>query len=216
MSSFLKIKEISIAICALLGIIMIGQYYINIPAISTAANYAQIFTTSIAGFMMIFGTFTLLLYNYNHFKKKTPGQWYLSAWTIFLIVSLATIGLVMGPDHFYFAWMFENVFINLDTAMYSILGFYVMAASWRAFRARNIDATFLLVSGVLAALVNAPFAEAIFGKSILNVGNWVMNVPTMAGLRTTYFGVALGSIYVALRTFIGKEIGWMGLAKEER
>jgi hypothetical protein len=212
----IKRREISILICAILGIVMIAQYYIVDPTISFAAQIFQVFTTSIASFMMIFGTTTLVLFHINHVRKRTPGQWYVSVWTVFLIISLSIIGLVFGSDHIYFKWMFENVFINLDTAMYSILGFYVIAAAWRAFRARNIDATFLLIAGVLTALVNAPVAELVFGKTILDLGNWVMNVPTMAGIRTTYFGIALGSIYLALRTFIGRERGWLGVVKEEK
>lgn len=215
MSTVLSRKEISVAICAVLGFLMIAQYYVDIPAISSIANYCQIFATSIASFMMIFGTTSLILFNYGHVKKKTPGQWFMSAWAIFLIVSISAIGLTLGPNQLYFKWMFENVFINLDTAMYSVLGFYVLSAAWRAYRARNLDATFLLVSGILAALVNAPVGEFIFGSGVISLGNWVVNVPTIAGLRTTYFGVALGSIYVALRTFIGKESGVLGISEEK-
>lgn len=216
MSSVFRMKEISVAICAILGAFMIAQYYLDIPAISNAANWAQVFTTSIAGFMMIFGTISLILFHYNHIQKRTPGQWFLSAWTIFLIVSLSAIGLVMGADHQYFNWMFKNFFINLDTAMYSVMGFYVIGAAWRAYRARNLDATFLIIAGVLTALMNAPIAEFVLGKGIVDAGNWVMNVPTLAGLRSVNFGVALGSIFVALRTFTGKETGWLGIAEEER
>ena len=212
----LKMKEISIAICAILGFVTIAQYYLAIPAISNMANWAQVFTTTIAGFMMIFGTITLILFHVNHVMKKTPGQWYLSVWTVFLLVSISLVGLVMGGDHPYFKWMFQNMLINLDTAMYSVLGFYVIAAAWRAYRARNIDAAFLIVAGVITALMNAPIAELVLGKSIVDAGNWIMNVPTNAGLRAIYFGIALGSVFVALRTFIGKETAWLGVSEEEK
>src|SRR5574341_95221 len=46
-----------------------------------------------------------------------------------------------------FDWVYQNIYSTLSSTMFSMLAFFVGSASYRAFRARNLHATLLLISG---------------------------------------------------------------------
>ena len=137
-------------------------------------------------------------------QKKTGPHWSLSI--IFFISLIVTIipGMIGGTSQPQFNWIFENVWLALDLALYSLTAFYITSAGFRVFRARNFEASLLLVSGVLVILGMTTMISAqapIFS----DIATWIQTVPGAAGYRGFNIGVALGVIGLGIRIFLGKQ-----------
>jgi len=105
--------------------------------------------------------------------------------------------------------VFSGIVSPGDATIYSILAFFIAAAAYRAFRARSIEATILLGSGVIVMLGKAPIGEMIWGYFPV-LTTWLTDVPNTAGVRTLILSgiIAVTALYV--RIILGYERGWMG------
>ena len=119
-------------------------------------------------------------------------------------------------------WLFLNVYVPLDATMFSLLAFFIASAAYRAFRARTMDATLLLLAGVILMFANAPLLANQFWHSVFGglnflpdafptlVKDWILQVPGMAARRAIQIGLALGAISQSLRILLGIDRAWMG------
>jgi hypothetical protein len=100
--------------------------------------------------------------------------------------------------------------------MFAMLAFYVASASYRAFRARNFQATLLLVAAFLVLSGRVLFDELVFGflpadwKVLSTVSDFIMNVLNTAGMRAILIGIALGIVSTSLRIILGIERSHLG------
>ena len=91
---------------------------------------------------------------------------------------------------------------------------FITSAAVRAFKARNLEAAIVLVSGTLMVMGNAPlFTNSV---PVLNdISLWIRNIPNMATMRGVMIGAALGAIALAVRTLMGIERGYLRGGGEE-
>jgi hypothetical protein len=116
-----------------------------------------------------------------------------------------------------FYWIYINIFFPLNSTMFALLAFFVASASYRAFRARNKEATLLLVAATILMLGRVPLGEYISGWLSLPTGwqlsdisDWIMDFPQIAGQRAIMIGIALGIISTSLRIILGIERTYLG------
>ncbi len=126
-----------------------------------------------------------------------------------------------------FTNLYDSIFTPLQGTMYALLAFFVASASYRAFRAKNIDATILLSAAFVILLGRTPaptlIADGIEGswpgfmhwmagifRFVPDLTDWIMNVPNLAGQRAIIIGIALGVISMALRLILGVERTYLG------
>jgi hypothetical protein len=101
----------------------------------------------------------------------------------------------------------------MNATIYSIIGFFIATAAYRAFRIRTVEATILLTCGTLVLLKNAPIGAAIW-PGFETIGDWIMRVIQTTGWRGVYVGIAIGTVALAVRTWIGQETSWLGEKRE--
>ena len=122
-------------------------------------------------------------------------------------------GFIGGPDGGLFQYLFRNFQIPLSATMFSLLAFFVASAAFRAFRARNAEATLLLVAAVLVMIGRVPVGYWIW-QGFPDLVEWLMKVPNIAAKRGIIFGIDLGLISMALRVILGIERSYLGGGKE--
>jgi len=121
-----------------------------------------------------------------------------------------------------FHTMYEYVFNPLSATMFALLAFYVASAGYRAFRAKNLEATVLLVSAFiillgrtfLGVLLTAWLPDSLSFLRIPELTNWIMKTPNLSGQRAIMIGIALGIISTSLKLILGIERSYLGADKE--
>lgn len=135
---------------------------------------------------------------------------------LLVVFALITIFDSSWKFHFYTAEglenpLFKNFFsymmVPLQSTMFALLAFYISSASYRAFRARNLLATLLLIAALIVML---RFTPGPWGDLISKTSTWVMNVPNLAAQRAIVIGIGLGMVATALKVILGIERGYMG------
>jgi hypothetical protein len=140
---------------------------------------------------------------------------------VFIGVYNGIDGYFVAGDYSYrdpgtgFNWMYEYVYSSLSATMFALLAFFVASASYRAFRARNFEATLLLLAGFLVMLGRVPIGDLITqwlprDYQLSQWANWIMNVPNTAGQRAIMIGIALGLVSTSLRIILGLERAYLG------
>lgn len=112
-----------------------------------------------------------------------------------------------GLENTMFKHFFSDIMVPLQSTMFALLAFFISSASYRAFRARNLLASLLLIAALIVML---RFAPGPWGTLISKTSAWVMNVPNLAAQRAIVIGIGLGIVATALKVILGIERGYMG------
>jgi len=117
---------------------------------------------------------------------------------------------------------------TLQATIFALLAFFMASAAFRAFRARNTEATILLAAGILVMagrvplleFLAAPFpplqpAAAGASQGLGKLTEWIMQTPNGAAQSGIIIGAALGAASMAIRVILGIERGYLGLGGGE-
>ncbi len=116
-------------------------------------------------------------------------------------------------------WIYEHMVVPLTSMMFAMLAFYVATAAFRAFRAKNTEATLLLVTaGVVLLgrtyagvwLFEGWLPESMQWLRFDNLTVWIMDIPNTAGTRAITIGIALGVVATSLRILLGVDRSYLG------
>ncbi len=221
--SFYKKKELPIVLTTLVALLMVSSTFFRVPAVADTATTIQTWTLVIVNFSVILGIIMITRMHKGRIEKRKPGgqSWLFSAWLIIVVIGYFLLGVygVESSGTAYptrdstFNWIYNNINVALDSSMYSLLAFYISSSAFRAFKARTKEAAVLLISAAIIMLYNAPAGSMIFGPltpQFNGLGEWIMNVPNMAGFRGIIIGAAVGAISLGIRVMTGRERGYLG------
>ena len=199
-----------------------------IPPMENLGENFTLFFDIIAVFAFFLGGGNLLRVHINKLQKK-KSDWQFSIVTIvgFVIMLWAGLFKIGNPGDIassvtaegsLFYTMYDSIFVPLGATMYALLAFFVASASYRAFRAKNREATVLLIAAFIILLGSTPFGVMLTSwmpeqLSILHIPNlavWVMSSPNLAGQRAIMIGIGLGVASISLRLILGIERTYLG------
>lgn len=208
------------------GLIPIVAFFFKEEArgIKLPANWLEQDMVIVSGFALLLGVVNVVQSNMQKIERHEKGRFFAAVLLIGLF-STALAG-VLGAFRTFglpgignypdgrptpFAWASNYLFTPLQATMFSLLAFYIASAAFRAFRARNVEATILLVAAVVVMLGRIPVGEGVFGRFT----EWLMQIPNGAAQRGIIIGAALGAASLSLRVILGIERSYLGLERSE-
>ncbi len=218
-------KQLPLLLTFCAGIIPIVALFVPEKHVSTVSTTLDSWLIIVAGFALLLGVVNVIQMNTNKIRRKSPGWPY----AIVLLAGLAIMGtfgfagafggfggIATRPDGTStpFDWLYQNAFLPLQGTMFALLAFFMASASYRAFRARNVEATILLIAALIVMFGRIPFGEMI-SKWWPVTTEWIMARPNMAAQRGIMIGAGLGAASMALRVIVGIERSYLGLGKGE-
>ena len=227
---------VPVIVAFLSGLVMVVAFFFG-SAIGTFDDNALQWVTIVGGFTLVLGVYSILRVNGRVVARKGPDWPYKLATVISVVVmaipsilpkSQNTVGgkifyaifpthwgsmMGTGPGSIY-DWLFNYIDSPMMETMFAMLAFYIASAAYRAFRARNAEATLLLITATVVMLWRIPMGEAflrLFSDSLPGYINmYVMNGFNVAVQRGIIIGAALGAASMSLRIILGIERTYMG------
>jgi hypothetical protein len=215
-------REVPTFIAFFVGVVCIIQFFIPHRPFGTLVDVFSDWFGIIAAFAIWLGALNLIKVSLEKSlsKKKTHDRWYGFVVVASFLLIFITGMFLSGGDQFQvpgsrFDYLYVNIYTPLSSTMFALLAFFVASASYRAFRARNWEATLLLVAAFLVMLGRAPVGDQITGflpegLRLSQVANWIMTYPQVAGQRAIMIGIALGVASASLRLILGLERSYLG------
>ena len=203
-------NELPVAIAAFIIALMFFDYYIALDVTRSFANlitdWAVIIASTAAGvgvLNMIFRTSGVI--------KRRDEYWYLDLWMLFMMVVVAIVGVIgVYGTHPAYLWIMKNIYLPIDSSVYAMVCFDIIAAFYRTFRVRTKDSIILIICAFLVMIKNMPITGGLIPWAMIP-GDWIFTIPSTAAARAFTFVTAIGAISFAIRTMFGYEKATVGV-----
>lgn len=193
----------------LTGAALIALYFIpNTHAQAVNAKLLE-WATIVYAFALILGSVSLWNTHARKVKLRMEG-WPFSIVTLVSLVGVTTLGVWKGVDEKSpVGVIYNSVNSPLASTMFALLAFFIASAAFRAFRARNVEATLLLVTAIVMMIGRVSIGEFMW-RGFPPLTEWLLDVPNLAAKRSVAIGVGLGAISTALKIILGIERSYLG------
>lgn len=220
-------REVPLIITSVAGLVFAISYFIPHAPFGESQNLFTEWVTIVQSFAIWLGALNLLKISVQKIQRQRSGWGY----SVVIIVSLLVMlgigffdgfnGLNQDPPLSFrapdtgFDWIYQFVYTPLQSTMFAMLAFFVASASYRAFRARNFEATLLLIAGIFVMGGRVPLFD-LASKWVTDIpifsifADWIMTYLNTAGQRAIMIGIALGIMSSSLRIILGIERSHVG------
>ena len=211
-------RTVPLLITGVVGIVFIISYFIPHAPFSHLDSWFSDWFSIVTACAIVLGALNLMVISAQKIAKREEAWGYPLVIIITFLITVAA-GAIGGRGYMSsgtsFEWLYSYLYVPLSSTMYAILAFYVASASYRAFRARNIEATMLLVAAFLVMLGRVPIGDVVTsfmpeGARMSDLQQWIMDFPQTAGQRAVMIGIALGLVSTSLRVILGIERSHLG------
>ncbi len=167
-----------------------------------------------AAVMMFMGMANMTRVHGNVVLKK-DRNWIFSAWLLLVMYVYAIFGMSVGNTNDTYRWFYNAFIPPVNATMYSMVAFYVTSASYKAFRARTVDAALMMACAVWVMISNVPIGDKLWGSEswlggMAGVRDWIVSIPNSAVSRGISVGSTLGAFATQLRILLGLERRHLG------
>ena len=160
-------------------------------------------TAVVLAFALFLGFANVVSVHWSRIRSQKPGAIY----SVVLLIALAVtlfVGFISGPNSKSSRFIFDFILQPLEATFFSLLAIFIATAAYRAFRIRNLETFFFVLFAIIVLLGQVPLGIYLWSEFPV-IKDWILNVPTLAGVRGILLGVALGTIATGLRVLIGAD-----------
>lgn len=201
-------RTIPMLMVAFLALIMVFGYFFTPEIGKVASSEVNLWAMLVWCVSLVYGGTLSIRQNIYRIMRRSE-MWQYNILMLISFVITFGLGLIGGTENFYFKWIADNILMGAWPAMLGTAGFFMISASYRAFRFRTVDASLLLITGILITLRNTPLAVSYF-PGFATIGNWIMGVLATGGSRGLLIGMAIGILSMGVRTILGYEKMYLG------
>lgn len=158
--------------------------------------------TFLAAAALLLGVINLFLVHLNRLRQRNIYSLtlVLSMLAVFVLAITDSQGITTDS----LATVFSQIQLPLETALASLLAFFLLFAGMRLMqRQRNVWSFLFLLTTIIFLLSYTPFT--ILNEIAQPIRNFIETVFVTAGVRGILIGVALGTITISLRVLAGLE-----------
>ncbi|MEM6961536.1 MAG: hypothetical protein AAF355_04825 [Myxococcota bacterium] len=217
---------IPMAVTFFLGIFMILEFFIPAGSVRTAVSLFQEWGLVLASAAFVLGAINVIQVNIPKIRRREP-DWEYKVVLLIAALAMAFVGLLGGREKHTtsvdstlfelsqaysreaFEFLYLHVFAPANSTMFSLLAFFIASAAFRAFRARNLEASLMLITAVVVMLGVIPVGEWLW-SGMPELTDWILNYANNAGRRAILVGAALGGVATGLRVILGLERSHLG------
>jgi len=177
-------REIPLLILGVTGIIVLADNFIAIDAVKFASDTLQKWAIIIMGFAIGIGVINLSRLHIKQVvrRNKEKNQWFFSLSLLILMFAVLITGLLGGTNNPIYRFGFDGIYVPTNATIYSLLAFWIVSAAYRAMRARNIEASLLLVTSFIIMMKDTPLILTRI-PLVGDVAKWINSVAMIGGNR---------------------------------
>ena len=202
-------RQLPLLIVFISGFFMVIQYFVPAEFSEEAYEFLIDWTIIIGIFALALGIWSLIRVSLHKIRTKQPDHLYsyvtLGGLFAMIIFGFSAFG---GLESYMFRHFFEFIMIPIQSTMFSLLAFFIASAAYRAFRARSVLSTVLLLAAFVLMARVIPMGPISEGVTVLS--NWVLLIPNLAAKRAIWIGVGLGIVATSLKVVLGIERSYLG------
>jgi hypothetical protein len=195
---------ISTAIAIGVGFITLLTVFFQLPLLDALGNAFREWTIFLTTFALLLGLVNLMRVHIHRIIRRDESGAGYSLIVLLTATIVFGLGMAFGLPSKEMSWVFDNLYTPLQGAFFGLVAFFLATAAYRSLRARSIESTLMLVTALIVFAGQTPLFTSLFTR-LADLKNWILSVPSEAGMRGILLGVALGTIATGLRLIVGMD-----------
>jgi hypothetical protein len=206
MMAFLR-RTLPTAVALIVGLAVLAGMFTPYPWLDAIGTYLLDTAVIVAAFALFLGLLNVLRVHTDRIRQGQPGRFFsvvlIGSMLFVLVVGLPSIpNQPSGPSQPILQWIFQNVQVPIQASLSALLVFFVVTAAYRLLRLRSPESAMMLIVALIV-LGGQLFAGLV--PILSDLKDWILAVPTVAGVRGILLGAALGILLTSIRLLAGVE-----------
>jgi hypothetical protein len=200
-------RAIPAAVAIAVGLSVLIAVFTTDPSLGAIGTYLINTAVIVAAFALFLGVINVLQVHARKIRSGQPGSIFsvmlIATMLIVLAIGLPSLpGRPAGPSQPVVQWIFDNIQLPIQASLSALLVFFLVTAAYRLLLVRSVESAVMLIVVLLVLLGQSALGLV---PALPKLKDWILDVPTMAGVRGILLGVALGALLTGIRLLLGLE-----------
>jgi len=210
MSITLRREIPKLASIVIFAVMVLSTLFVDFPALNALGLEFTKWSNVISSMSVGLGVVSLCLYHIPRMikrDKENPYQWIYSISSLFFMFAFIFVGFAYGLTSKAYSWWYDTFNAPIAAAAPFLSGFFMVPATYKAFKLKNLDAASLMIPAILFMIYQTPMFSGVPVLSTICI--YLLAYVTSATFRAAIIIVGLGIIYLSIRTILGMEKGYL-------